>query len=102
MPLFAPEAPAAKSFFSISIVERPRMAASRAMPVPFTPPPMTSKSSTVRIVAVRHPRCKTNKSQRRDAESAEGRRALFSARASDEACHDLAELFAGVFLEEVA
>ncbi len=44
MPLFAPEDPAAKSFFSTSMVRSPRMAASRAIPVPFTPPPMTSRS----------------------------------------------------------
>src|SRR5438128_10187517 len=44
MPLFAPDDPAAKSFFSTSIVERPRIAASRAMPVPLTPPPITSRS----------------------------------------------------------
>ena len=44
IPLFAPEEPAAKSFFSTSIVRSPRIAASRAMPVPFTPPPMTSRS----------------------------------------------------------
>ena len=44
MPLFAPEDPAAKSFFSTNRVRRPRMAASRAIPVPFTPPPMTRRS----------------------------------------------------------
>ena len=42
------EVPAAKSRFSISATERPRLAASSAMPQPVTPPPTTStsKSST--------------------------------------------------------
>ena len=44
IPEFAPEEPAAKSFFSTSMVVSPRIAASRAMPVPLTPPPMTSRS----------------------------------------------------------
>src|SRR3954469_14535928 len=47
IPEFAPDEPAAKSFFSTSMVDRPRIAASRAMPVPFTPPPMTSRSYAV-------------------------------------------------------
>ena len=44
IPLFAPLAPAAKSFFSIRQVLRPRIAQSRAIPVPFTPPPITITS----------------------------------------------------------
>ena len=44
------EVPAAKSRFSISATERPRLAASSATPQPVTPPPMTrtSKSSSPR------------------------------------------------------
>ena len=39
------DVPLAKSFFSTSATERPRNAASRAMPHPEMPPPMTSKSN---------------------------------------------------------
>src|SRR3954454_1582270 len=50
IPEFAPDEPAAKSFFSTSMADSPRIAASRAMTVPFTPPPMTSRSYAVTAI----------------------------------------------------
>src|ERR1700738_1847815 len=50
IPELAPEAPEATSFFSSIRVLRPRIAASRAIPVPFTPPPMTMTSNTAAAV----------------------------------------------------
>src|SRR5512137_601014 len=44
MPELAPLAPLARSCFSSSRTERPRMAQSRATPAPFTPPPSTTTS----------------------------------------------------------
>src|SRR5215472_18311335 len=46
IPEFAPEAPEATSFFSSMSVFKPRIAASRAIPVPLTPPPMMIRSNS--------------------------------------------------------
>src|SRR5215831_7191902 len=46
IPEFAPEAPEATSFFSSISVFKPRIAASRAIPVPLTPPPMMIRSNS--------------------------------------------------------
>src|SRR5438105_15384553 len=64
MPLLAPEEPAAKSLFSTSATDSPRMAASRAMPVPLTPPPMTRRSCTRASIAVLAARRKRTQIQR--------------------------------------
>src|SRR5713226_5257716 len=50
IPELAPEAPEATSFFSNIKVLRPRIAASRAIPVPFTPPPITITSNSAGAV----------------------------------------------------
>src|SRR6266851_10039525 len=50
IPELAPEAPDATSFFSNIRVLRPRIAASRAIPVPFTPPPMMITSNSAGLV----------------------------------------------------
>src|SRR3546814_5733535 len=44
--VLAEEVPLARSLFSQSNTERPRPAASRAMPAPLMPPPTTTMSST--------------------------------------------------------
>src|SRR6185437_3720729 len=49
MPVFAPEAPLARSFFSTSSARIPRNAQSRAMPAPLTPPPRMITSCSVRM-----------------------------------------------------
>src|SRR6266852_2031504 len=61
MPEFAPEAPAATSFFSSINVLSPRMAASRAIPVPFTPPPMMITSNCAESGIVRSVRRNTGR-----------------------------------------
>src|SRR5580658_9052045 len=48
-----PEVPAAKSSFSTSATEYPRAAASRAMPAPVIPPPMTSTSNRSSAILAR-------------------------------------------------
>src|SRR5580698_1713646 len=48
-----PEVPAAKSSFSTSATEYPRAAASRAMPTPVIPPPMTSTSNRSSAILAR-------------------------------------------------
>src|SRR5688500_5798450 len=47
MPVFAPDAPFARSFFSTRNTRIPRSAQSRAMPAPLTPPPRMMTSCTV-------------------------------------------------------
>src|ERR1700716_3235308 len=50
IPELAPDAPQATSFFSSIRVLSPRIAASRAIPVPFTPPPITIRSNWAEVV----------------------------------------------------
>ena len=45
--------PAAKSSFSTSATDSPRAAASRAMPAPVMPPPITSTSNPSSAIRVR-------------------------------------------------
>src|SRR5690606_10960740 len=45
------DVPEAKSRASTSPTDRPRVAASRAVPLPTTPPPTTSTSSSVELIA---------------------------------------------------